>query len=593
MDSFRTEVCAALAATRFLQIYYEHWNSITTDQTLEENDQAQATNCIIASINIITDSASMIKKLDKMNEYPGAARSMVMDADFDVLSALHTQLNWFPKRPRLQWVPSHQDDDTDDISTLTPAAQLNIHADELATLGLQNLLPSPMVPMDPTTHVQLHHATGTITKKLMPTVRSFCQIPALKRYYLRNFKWTRHDYDNIDWMLFAPVYTKHSKKNQAFTHKYAMRKLPTGSRMERNGGNEESQCSTCRQAHEDDDHLFQCPKRPAYRKKILEALNTIKKGMCPTLYYLFSNSILNYIDGHDRSMASHPLIAPDPNTLDEYNTLLTQQARIGWDHLLRGKISVLWRVYQRQYECQQRMQRRPTPLTNTQPNDRTNENNNTDENNNSKPKPTKKRKTDRFQQFLHSAFLAARKELWIDRCDDRHRRVEGNCIALDTKVDRDVEDLYSKYDKTGFDDRKIFYELTLEERLRLPTYRKQQWIKRWKQNIGTSIIRATNDTTRDTTAIYKYFNCANRPKMKINRRRLQAQKRTYQRQRASMPLESKLYTFTGVTKRTTKSTSKKAPELIPPRMSNQPITHFFRRKIDDRYPDEWNDLTPH
>lgn len=42
------------------------------------------------------------------------------------------------------------------------------------------------------------------------------------------------------------------------------------------------------------DHLFQCPKRPAYRKKILEALNTIKKGMCPTLYYLFSNSILNY-----------------------------------------------------------------------------------------------------------------------------------------------------------------------------------------------------------------------------------------------------------------------------------------------------------
>ena len=75
-----------------------------------------------------------------MNEYPGAARSMVMDADFDVLSALHTQLNWFPKRPRLQWVPSHQDDDTDDISSLTPAAQLNIHADELATLGLQNLL---------------------------------------------------------------------------------------------------------------------------------------------------------------------------------------------------------------------------------------------------------------------------------------------------------------------------------------------------------------------------------------------------------------------------------------------------------------------
>ena len=434
MDSFRTEICAALAATRFLQIYYEHWTTITMDPTIEEIDQVQATDRIIASINIITDSASMIRKLDKMNEYPGAARSMVMDADFDVLYALHKQLNWFPQRPTLQWVPSHQDDATNDTSSLPPAAQLNIHADKLATLGLQRLLPSPIVPLDPSIHAQLHHVTGTITKRLMPTVRSICQLPALRRYYLRNFKWTRTDFENVDWMLFTPVYTKYSKKYQAFTHKYAMRKLPTGSRMERNGGNEESQCSTCYQAHEDDDHLFQCPKRPAYRRKIMDALNTLKKGMCPTLYYLFSNSILNYINGHDRSMASHPMIAHDPSTLDEYKTLLTQQARLGWDHLLRGKLSVLWRVYQRQYERQQCFNgRNETPPHTTQtelltsparsPGDTT------------KPKRKKKRKTDRFQQFIDSAFLAARQELWIARCDDRHRRVEGNCLALDTKVD--------------------------------------------------------------------------------------------------------------------------------------------------------------
>ena len=171
---------------------------------------------------------------------------MVMDADFDVLSALHKQLNWFPQQPQLQWVPSHQDDDTDNISSLTLAAQLNIHADELTTVGLQHLLPSTIVPMDPATHVQLHHTTGrTITKRLMPTVQSICQLPALKQYYLRNFKWSRKDFDNVDWMLFTLVYTKYRKKYQAFAHKYAMRKLPTGSRIERNGGNEESQCSTC------------------------------------------------------------------------------------------------------------------------------------------------------------------------------------------------------------------------------------------------------------------------------------------------------------------------------------------------------------
>ena len=247
------------------------------------------------------------------------------------------------------------------------------------------------------------------------------------------------------------------------------------------------------------------------------------------------------------------------------------------------------------------MKRRQTPTSNTntennnnnhENNYNNNENNNTDEINNNKPKPKKKHKTDRFQQFIDSAFLAARKELWIDRCDDRHRRVEGNCIALDTKVNRDVENLYSQYDKTKVDDRTIFYELTLDERLRLPTYRKQQWVKRWKQNIGTSILRAMNDTTTDTKEIYKYFNRTKRPKMKINRRRLLTHRRSYQRKRASMPLECKLHTFAGITKRTTKSTSKKPPEVLPTRMTNPPITQFFRRKIDDRYPDEWNDITP-
>ena len=137
-----------------------------------------------------------------------------------------------------------------------------------------------------------------------------------------------------------------------------------------------------------------------------------------------------------------------------------------------------------------------------------------------------------------------------------------------------------------------FYELTLDEQLRLPTYRKQQWVTRWKRNIGTSVLQATKDTTTDTREIYKYFNCNTLPRTKINRRRLQVQKRTYQHNRASMPLERKIYTFAGVTKCTTKSTSKKPPELIPTRMSNPPITQFFRRKIDDRYPDEWNDITP-
>ena len=554
-DSFRTEVCAALAALKFLQLYYEYWSNLTN-----------VLDIITAPIIIHTDSESMIRKLKKMMAYPGAPASMVMDADYDVLRALYQQLHWFPTTPEFKWVPSHQDDDTNDISSLTIAAQLNIHADELATIGLRRLLPSPFVPMNPATFVQLHHTTGTITKRLSHTVRQICNLPALREYYLTNYHWSLEDFNNVDWTIFTPVYRKHSKKNQAWTHKNCMRKLPTGSRMHRNGGNEESQCSSCRQAFEDDDHLVQCTSRPKFRRKIEDALATLKDGMCPTLYNLFHTSVLNYLDGHDCNMACHTIIDATDPTFHEYNTLLTQQSRIGWDHLLRGKLSILWRQYQHHFECTQRMNRNTNsisiPWTSDETDNSSSASNSLDSSLRStdtdlysltsndstssssslatippitfqsdilpllspdslpEPKPKKKRRTDRFQQFIDSVLHAMHQELWIDRCNDRHRRIEGNCDALDTKVNRDVEDLYCKEDQTRYEDRDTFFDLTLHERLQLPTYRKQQWVKRWQKNIATSVRRAMIDTTIGTKKIFTYFNCTKKPAKKVNKRRL-------------------------------------------------------------------------
>ena len=123
---------------------------------------------------------------------------MVMDPDYNVLYALYQQLQWFPVTPELKRVPSHQDDDTDDISSLTIATQLNIHADELATTGLHRLLPSLIVPMDPDNYVQLHHITGTITKRLLNMVRQLYHIPALREYYITNYHWSDDDFNNVD-----------------------------------------------------------------------------------------------------------------------------------------------------------------------------------------------------------------------------------------------------------------------------------------------------------------------------------------------------------------------------------------------------------
>ena len=334
-------------------------------------------------------------------------------------------------------------------------------------------------------------------------------------------------------------------------------------------------------------------------------------------------------------MASHTLLDPTDPTLAEYNTLITQQSRIGWDHLLRGKLSTLWRQYQRHFEQTQRMNRNTNSISTPWAVDDTascsSSNTSLQSSDNSistdissvtstnsisshsstetippltfhsdllphlppasppAPPKKKKRKTDRFQQFIDSVFHAIYNELWIDRCNDRHRRIKGNCEALNTKIDRDVEDLYCKQDQVRFADKDTFFDLTLAERLRLPTYRKQQWVKRWKRNITLSVTRARKDTTNGTKKIYSYFNCTRKPIKKVNNHRIRAHKRTYEQHRAAQPLERKLDTFLNTTKRTIKSTSKPPPERPPTRHTNPTITTYFKQKIDDLYPDEWND----
>ena len=98
--SYRSEICAALAALRLLRIYIEYYDLRLGNNILSTN----------INMHVYTDSESMIIKLNKMKEYPTAKHKMTLHLEWDVLIALHNKLKSFPKRPTLEWVESHQDD---------------------------------------------------------------------------------------------------------------------------------------------------------------------------------------------------------------------------------------------------------------------------------------------------------------------------------------------------------------------------------------------------------------------------------------------------------------------------------------------------
>ena len=350
--SYRSEICGALAAVRLLRLYIEYFDMRLGNDILSEN----------ITIQLYTDSESMIIKLKEMNEYPTAKHKMTLHPEWDTLSALNNTLNSFPTRPTLDWVESHQDD-YDSDHELTLGAKLNIVADELATEGLNSLLPKLIVPMDPDSCVQIHMNGVTVTRDLKRYVRYSIGVKNIAKYYFKRFEWSKSIGRNIEWNVFSAAFKNRLKKNFTFSHKFHMKKLPTGERMQKRGGHEDERCCSCGAPLETDDHLFQCPKRPQFKSRILAAITEMQPKLCPSLYYILYNGVAKYIG--DRSNKTKVLkktwkLATDrrrqrdgtnTNTnLQNFSMLQKEQQEIGWDNLLRGKFSKKWKEIQKWHE---------------------------------------------------------------------------------------------------------------------------------------------------------------------------------------------------------------------------------------------------
>ena len=284
--SFRSEICALLAATRLVRLIVQYYDRKTPcDEPVR------------SKIQVYTDSLSMIKKLKAYNEYPTASLKTVLNSEWDVLSALNKALKWFPKEPKLSWVKSHQDDLEYDEKAMPLDAYLNSEADELATIGLKRLQEKPLVPMDPESSIQFHIEGRTITRDFKRTVRETILLKPLRKFYCHRFKWSDNIFDMIDWDIFRPVYKKHlSTKGIQWMHKFCIKKLPTGERIHKRDHFHDKRCTSCLD-DEDDDHIFKCAKRRSVRKKFLNQIKVLRNTVDTNLCDILQEGLMAYFIG--------------------------------------------------------------------------------------------------------------------------------------------------------------------------------------------------------------------------------------------------------------------------------------------------------
>ena len=142
----------------------------------------------------------MMKKLQEMDRYLSALLKTVLHIDWDVLEAIYMELKWFPQKPTIDWIESHQDDNPNLI--LPIPVELIVHADELATIGVNNLPPKSHVPFDSLVKIQLNFVGGTITQNYPYFLQEELLLYLLHEQYEKSFGWKGAEFDDIDWELF-------------------------------------------------------------------------------------------------------------------------------------------------------------------------------------------------------------------------------------------------------------------------------------------------------------------------------------------------------------------------------------------------------
>jgi hypothetical protein len=347
------------------------------------------------------------------------------------------------------------------------------------------------------------------------TVREIVQLPQLRTFYCERFGWSDTLFDAIDWDVFRPVYKKHtSTKGVQWLHKFCIKKLPTGERVHKRDLFHDRRCASCWHTNEDDDHLFQCTQRRSLRKKIVKQTNTMRNTVDPRLCDILQEGLQTYFNGE--SITVNMLRIRGQEGMDRYNLLIDQQTVIGWDNLLRGKLSKQWKIQQKAYIVRrklnnpilyarlQRRKKRKADKEKEKPKD--------------KNKTKTKNKTEAFHAFFQST-IPIIQEMWTDRCIDRNTPVLGGRIVAEyDSLSKKVTQLYTMREMVLPEDEIKIYDEKLTIRLEDTNQQLKKWLNRWKPVVEHSMKRVRELAKENSKQIWQHFT-ANKPaKTKVSRK---------------------------------------------------------------------------
>ena len=286
--------------------------------------------------SIYCDNQSMVDEAGRLPPDWTKTPNRTQASDWDVLAEIWATLALLPNasRPHINHIKGHQDKKKP-YAELSLPAQLNCDADKLAGEYIDQHMDKhySRVPILPTSGIQLQLPAGTVTyntKRELSEARTAEPLAAKLRC---DNDWSQETFDDIAWEPHRRALNRNPKcKRQLIKHLHNL--TPVGHVAHRNDPTKYSpHCPSCDEPDERWHHLYTCPSRENWRKQFLvnvkeklEKLKTetglmelILTGLRVPLYpeqeFYFSEELADQVEA---------------------------QELIGFDHLLKGRISKQW-----------------------------------------------------------------------------------------------------------------------------------------------------------------------------------------------------------------------------------------------------------
>ena len=327
MQSFRAEAYGRLAVFRFILRFIEFYGLCKSNK---------------CRIRTYCDNSGMLVKEEQRIQREWDEVTFWKEGDSDVIDLLAKTREDLP-RISTEHIKGHQDDDME-YDELPRPAQLNVLADELATLALNEAHESSrgqapnMIPL-PNCGAYLIHNGQYQTSKEEQLLQFAIHEKEMDDYLRERNEWTQDTVEGIDWTAHHRALKRVDWNKKVFILKLSHRWLPTGTKMLTWKKQSHDECKLCKTS-EIYDHLFLCPQRGIWRAEFLDKLRKHLDGFrtAADIRTTIMKNVKGWLNGDTKPM--------------EHSV----QDGIGWRGFIRGYISVEFsemqeRFYRDQHLC--------------------------------------------------------------------------------------------------------------------------------------------------------------------------------------------------------------------------------------------------